>query len=249
MNATATPTQEQTADAAKRLERAKRIIRGLLDRTTERGFTEEEAMESAVKLGALLEQHNLELTDVMVRDVSDMVTREVYAADPAIATVITGIGRLCSLVVYRDTGSQAVITYKLFGHAPDVEFGLYLYEVCAEAAETGWVADMQVGGYSKAKRDSFRMGFAGRVCDRLEAIRDRQDAERRARMPTSNCTDLVVLKDQIVKAEWDKIGVKLTYKTGPTIRNIAAYRRGQQQGSNVNLERPLEGPGSVDAIR
>jgi hypothetical protein len=236
---------EEEADAAKRLERAKRIIRGALERTADRGCTEAEALANAERVSAMLAQFNLSLTDVIVRDVSDMVEREVYAADKFIGSVVTGIGRLCSLQTYHKTASTTVTAHVMYGHAPDVEFGLYLYEVIAEAAETDWVADMARNGYSKAKRESFRQGFAQRVRKRLTDLKDEQDAERDRHRVMSAGTDLVVLKDQIVAAEFEKTGVKLVMRAAPTPRDRAAYYRGVEAGTNVNLSRPLQGPGKA----
>lgn len=241
---------EQVKETEERLERAKRLIRAMLARTEENGCTEAEAMESASKIGAMLQQYDLELTDVIVNDVSDMLTREVYAADFNMATVITGIGRLCSLKVYSKSG-ETVATYVLFGHAPDMEMALYLYEVCAEAADHGWQVYMDRNGYSKKARESFRVGFGHRVCDRLTQLRAQRDEEARQRAmrnPNGTGTNLVVLKDQIVEAEFEKTGIRLVKRHGPTIANRAAYGAGQTHGERVNLSNPLGGTGAQAAL-
>lgn len=237
---------EQVQDQqAKRLERAKRLIRSMADRTTDRGFTEAEAMESAAQMGALLAQFDLELDEVLARDTSDMVWQEVYAADYSAAQVITGIGRFCSLIVYSMSGGT-VAAYKMYGHKPDIELGTYLYEICAEAAEQGWTDYMQAHGYSKRARDSFRIGFASRIADRLTQMKRERDEEndRRAAAAGNTGTSLVVLKDQIVQAEFDKVGPKLRTVAGPRVHNTGAYHKGAAHGSSVNLGRPLTGGGS-----
>jgi hypothetical protein len=232
-------TKDNTNDA--RLERAKRIIRGLLERTEENGCTEHEAMANADKVSELLAVYELSLTDVIARDTSDMIRREVYSADSSAGSVITGIGRLCSLTVYHDNGSKgSVTTYVMFGHAPDVELGVYLYEVVAEAMDHDQQRDADKHGYSKKRRESFRMGFAGRVARRLTEMREHRDAARRAQVKMSGGTDLMIIKDQIVEAEFAKTGIKLKSRGQRVIHDQQAYGRGHLEGSKVNLNSPLE---------
>lgn len=247
----ATVADQDTDQQQKRLNRAKRLIQNMLDRTTENGCTEAEAMEAASKVGALLAEFDLELDEVLARDTTDMTQQNVYAADYSMASIITGIGRLCSLVVYSMSGAT-VATYRLYGHKHDVELAVYLYEVCSEACDTGWQAYMDKNGYSKRARDSFRIGFGGRVANRMTELRNKRDrdaAARAAANPNGTGTNLVVLKDQIVTQEFEKTGVKLRTTAGPRVHNAAAYTSGSAHGNTVNLERPLGGPAARGAIR
>lgn len=230
-----------------RLERAKRLIRGMVERTEENGCTESEAMEAASKIGALLSQFDLELSEVMAKDTSDMVSVEVYAADFSAARLISGIGKLCSLVVYSQSGGT-VASYKMFGHKPDVELGTYLYEICAEAADHGWQQYMDKHGFSKTARDSFRIGFGHRVADRMYELRQQRDAEAQARAVRSGGTSLVLLKDQIIEAEFSKTGIKLSSRAGPKVKDAGAARAGAAHGSTVNLANPLAGPGGTAGL-
>ncbi len=241
-----TATADATLDSgAKRLDRAKRIIRGLMERTEDRGCTESEAMEAAEKIGALLEQFNLNLDEVSVRDVSNMIRVEVFAADDSAGRVIVGIGRLCSLTTYHESG-RGVTTYVLFGHKEDVEMATYLYEVVMEAADTSWQADMDRHGYSKKRRESFRMGYATRVSQRLMTIKADQDAERDRHVKMSGSTDLVILKNQLVTAEFAKTGVKLVSRKDTRVIDNGAFSRGHVAGNNVNLRRPLKDGRGID---
>lgn len=232
---------------AKQLERAKRLIRSMAERTEERGFTEAEAMESAAQMGALLKQWDLDLDEVLARDVTDMVQREVFAPDDSAGRIITGIGRLCSLIAYRKSMAVST-TYVLYGHAADVELGVYLWEICAEAGEHGWVQYMQQHGHTVKKRESFRMGYAERVADRMYALREERDqeaakraAEMAAANPNGTGTNLVLLKDQLVVQEFEKTGVRLTKGAARRVADAAAFRRGGEHGATVNLNRPLAG--------
>ena len=221
-----------------KLERAKRIIRGLQERSTDRGCSEAEAMEAADKIGQLLEQFNLTLSEVELREHSKMVEDHVYAADEAAGSMVTGIGRLCSLKTYSKRG-QTVTTYVLYGFPEDIELAKYLYEVCSESLDYELAQYFERHGYSKAKRLSFRVGFGQRVSQRLTEMRAKRDAEDAARASKSGCTDLVLLKNQIVEQEFGKTGVKLR-STKQRVPDGEAYRRGHAQGSKVNLNSPLE---------
>ncbi len=237
-------TVKQHTDS--QLERAKRLIRGMAERTEDRGCSEAEAMEAAVKMGALLQQFDLTLNEVLARDVSDMVTRDVYAADFNGSQIINGIGKLFSLITYTMSGKTTVSTFRMFGHAPDVELGVYMYELCMEALDTGIGQYVNAHGYSEAKVESFSRGFAQRVADRMYVLKLERDAAAEARamagFGAANGTSLVILKDQIVESEFGKTGVKLAYKKAPPIKNRGAFHKGHEHGESVNLNNPLAGP-------
>lgn len=231
-------TQAEQSRAA-RLERVKRIIRGLAEVTEDRGASESEAMGAAEKIGELLATYELSLDEVMLQGMkSEMVKTQVYAGDDAASSLISGVGVLCSLVVYRDT-SAAGFSYVLFGHETDVELAKYLYEVCAEAAETEWVNYGNKHGFTVKARESFRMGFARRVHARMVELKQARDEERRRHVQMSGCTDLVIVKDQIVRAEFEKEGVKLTGGRSRTIHDMGSFRNGAAAGDRVNLNNPL----------
>jgi hypothetical protein len=243
----ATQAGDPTTGAERRKQRAIRICRGLMERTEDRGCTEAEAMNNALMLGEMMKQHDLELTDLVVKDVSDMVWREVYAADDEIGNIIVGIGRLCSCITYTLSGATGVATFKMFGHAPDIEYAVFLYEICAEAADHGFSAWMQTKGnkYSVTNRRDWRRGFAARINERMTQLRRERD-EAAAKWAAENSktgTNLVVLKDQIVQAEYEKVGPKLVWTKAAPVKNKAAYAAGAESGRSVNLGRPLGGPG------
>jgi hypothetical protein len=229
------------------LERIKRVIRGLQAKTEENGATEEESMAAAAKLGEMLDKYNLSIDEVGVReDASECRKNEVFAADEFASSIITAIGKFCTLVTYQEVGNQGHgCRYTMFGTPHDLEVGQYLYEICAEAMDYDWSRYMEVHGYSMKKRASFRMGFAGRVYTRLMEMKAARDARN-----ASQSRALVVLKDQLVTDEWRKQGIKLVKTRGRQAADMGAYRQGQVAGDRVNLNNPLGGPaGSGPALR
>ena len=228
---------EHTSD---RLARAKRLIADLQKITPENGATEAEALNAAARLGELLEKYNLDLTDAIVReDAAKCVKNEVYAADDFAGTLVVGIKHFCEIIAYRKHGDGHAGKYIFFGVPHDVEIALYLYEVCAEAMDHDWSDFMDVHGYSMKKRASFRAGFAHRVYDRLMEMKAERDARN-----ASTCRDLIVLKDQLVTAEFARqVGVKLVKsRAGNMNADPNAYRAGQAAGGRVNLNNPLGNP-------
>lgn len=219
------------------LARVKRLVRALRDKTTDRGCTEEEAMAAAEKLGALLQEHDLELDETMLKEeTGDATKRKVRAADTYAGSVVVGIGRLCDLIVWKNGDTEFVF----YGTKHDLEIGSYLYEICCEAMDDDWGKYMDEHGYSMKKRQSFRMGFADRVCRRLTDIKRERDL---ARQKVSSSTDLVVMKESNLKNQLAKEGIKL--RSGGRQRSPAdrqAYARGAEAGDRVNLNSPLGGP-------
>lgn len=233
----------------KELERVKRVIRALQDKTEENGCSESEALAAAAKLGALLEEYNLNIDEVGIRqDAAACKKNEVFAADDYAGTLVVGIKHFCGIIAYTVSGEGHAGKYVFFGTPHDLEIALYLYEVCAEAMEYDWAGYMSKYGYSLKKRASFRAGFAHRVYDRLmEMKRERDD-----RMRAATGTALMVLKDQLVTQEFQRqIGIKLVKRRASGgAADPDAYRHGFARGGAVNLSNPLGDPTtSVDRLR
>lgn len=226
--------------------RAKRLISELQGRTVERGFTEAEALEAVEKIGKLMEDHDIELGEIGIREEAGKCAKnEVFAADDFASTLIVGIGAYCTLKVYQTKGGGHGVRYSMFGLPHDLEIGVYLYEVLCDSMEEEWGRFMERNGYSMKKRQSFRMGFAARVCERLKVLK----AERDARTYKQTGTALVVVKDQIVQSEFDKLGMKLREGARQTAADPNAYMSGRASGERANLNSPLSGGVSQDRIR
>lgn len=221
------------------LERAKRLIRAMAERTTDRGCTEHEAMEAAEKVGALLKQFDLQLSDVFIAaEICKQV--EVFCDDDTIYPVVGGIARLCSLRHYHLVGATPP-TYILFGFERDIELALYLYEVLMEAMSTEWSAYTKDHGFARKKRDSFRLGFCSRVRDRLYRMRAERDREAAERAVRSDSRDLVLVRDAKVDEEFAKTGVRLVSGPGRKIHSGHAYGQGLEAGARAQINVPLNG--------
>jgi len=227
------------AEELPELERAKRLIRKLSERTTDRGCTEAEAMESAEKVGALLQQFDLTLSEVFIAE-EICVQREFYAANDHFGGVVAGICRFCSLRHYRDINQQGCV-FVVFGFQRDMELAEYLYEVITEAFSTEWAVFTKDHGFARKTRESFEMGYAARIHQRLVSMRSERDEAAAARAAASNSKDLVLVRDAIVDEEFRKTGVRLISGKAPSIRDGHAYRRGAEAARKVALNTPVNG--------
>lgn len=229
------------------LERVKRIIRELQQKTEAQGCTEEEALAAAAKMGELLEKYDLEIDEIGIReDASKCRKNEVYAADSYAGTLVSGIRNFCGVIAYQHHGEGHAGRYVFFGTPHDLEIALFLYEVCSEAMDYDWAQYMERHGYSMKKRMSFRAGFSHRVYDRLMQMKEERDARMRAQTGTA----LMVLKDQLVTEEFRKqLGIKLVKVRGGNVSaDRHAYQEGMNAGGRVNLNSPITG-GSGDTER
>jgi hypothetical protein len=229
------------------IQRIKRVIQALQQKTQDNGCSEEEALSAAAKLGQLLEEYDLSIDEVGVREDASMCRKnEVFAADDFAGTLVVGIKHFCGIIAYTKSGDGHAGKYVFFGTPHDLEIALYLYEICAEAMDRDWSDYMEVHGYSMKKRMSFRAGFANRVYYRL--IEMKRERDERTRVATG--TALMVLKDQLVTEEFKRqLGIKLV--NARSGRNMAAdptaYQHGHAAGGRVNLSNPLGGGTSSSA--
>jgi hypothetical protein len=221
------------------LERVKRLINKLMDRTEDRGCTEAEAMDASEKVGDLLRQFDLKLEDIIIRQ-EKCVKRELYADDDTARSVLSGISRLCSLRHYLDLDC-ATPTFVIFGFERDVELAVFLYEMLMEALSTEWGKFTQINGYARKKRDSFRLGFGSRVHERLVQMRRQRDAENAKHVAESGCRDLVLVRDHLVEEEFAKTGVRLMSGRQQRVYDFHSYREGAEAGARVNISTPLNG--------
>lgn len=229
-------TQQQ--HAASELERAKRLIRKIDQRTQENGCSEAEALEAAAKIGELLATFDLSMDEIIVRE-EKCITKRVFAADDAIQPVITGIGALLTLRTYAEWGKSPV-TFVLFGMERDMELAIFLYEICVEAADHGWADFIAAGhGHTRKQRESFRRGFGTRLYHRMRELKAQRDEEHNRHVKMSGAKDLVLVRDAIIDEEFAKTGVKLTTKE-VKIHDRHAYYQGDAHGATVNLNSPLE---------
>lgn len=224
-------------------ESAIRRIMALMAKTVEAGCSEEEAMAAADAVTRLMNKYQLDLSDIELRDSKctkgKMDTRQ--KSPTAIRSVVTSIGYMCDVKVWEnpDGGSFGGRAYCFFGLEHDVIVAEYLYRICDRAIIFGWedhklainFGNLPYARKSKAK-DEFQYGMAHRLAERLRSMKKTQKAENLQ----STGRDLVVVKDAIVKEEWEKLGINLSKaKASKTVKASEDYHAGRAAGDRVSL--------------
>jgi hypothetical protein len=173
------------------LQAVKRKIRALLAKTRDNGATESEASMAMGKVGELLEQYNLSMDEVTLRQEScikgEFVLNSVQK-NAAFSTLMA-IGVLCQVTVWhsRKSWGEKKITLCMFGLEQDVELAKYLAELIQESEMTSVESFKKSAtyaafvGHRKSATSNFKKGFASRINERLHNIaRDNAEKERQA---------------------------------------------------------------------
>lgn len=244
---------EKSNDA---LAKVKARIRALTEKTVSNGCTEAEAMAAAEAVGRLLDTYNLSMAEV---DLRDEPTKTVTVKHRGVRRTpadhcLMAIAEFCDAKVFtwttwvkskaRKGYTKALAEVRFFGLESDAELAAYLYEVIARSIETETRAyarnPLRRRGAGRSATTSFGHGMAGRVRDRLRALKAEMNAAATA---TPRGTDLVVLKGQIIEDTFADLSRKLGLKdieTTTKVTDETAYRSGQKAGDKVNLSRPMK---------
>jgi hypothetical protein len=228
------------------LDKLKGRLQALRAKTMANGCTEDEALAAAAKVAQLLDQHDLSLSDLEIRqeqcEKSAIDTRRkqrqpISACVPAIAEYCD-----CKVWLEKDEGG---IRYVFFGLRPGIEMAHYVYDVIAAALRGGWedyVRGQRVIRHRRDEKGSFQFGMAVSIAEKLTVMKtERDDANRR-----SSGRDLVVVRHAIVEAEYEKLNLALRRgrASGKKVE-ASAFQAGQAAGQSLALRPGVPGkPGN-----
>ena len=116
------PDMTTTARQAADLDRLKARIQALRAKTVENGCTEQEALAAAAKVADLLDQHDLSLSDVEIREEPcERAVVETYRRQRVpLDGCVNAIAAFCDCRVWREKNSEGEHRYVFFGLSPDV---------------------------------------------------------------------------------------------------------------------------------
>ena len=229
--------------------RVKVRIRALTARTIAHGCTEAEAMMAAEMVGRLLERYALTMEEVDVRQ-EQCVQVEVpiggHRRRPT-EVCVPALARFCDCKVWL-ARSEHQAHYVFFGFEMDVALAAYLFAVIARSIQT------ELERFRKARAaltgvalrrasTSFQGGMAVRVAERLIAMHTEREMAVAAQRP--NGAALMLVRHQVVDEAFRFKKVPLRSMTSLRLWQNAAFRDGRAAGERVNLNRPLEGSGTV----
>jgi len=230
------------------LAKVKAKILALTAMTVENGASEAEAFMAMKKVGQLLEQYNISMTDIAEVRNETCVTGEYDTGSKhsgVEVSVSVPISQFTNTKVWMSRTRSGIIL-NFFGVDTDVELAKYLVAIVANAFNTEYSKFkatehyINYHGHRRVLNTSFMRGFTNRVNDRIIEL---TRANTKTYQNTTGTALVVVEKSKFVEEEFGKIGMKLRkaarYQTRARDRN--AYGAGQSAGNKVTLNRPVGG--------
>ena len=215
-------TMGRAPGASGDLDKLVQRIRALREKTVEQGCTEQEAMAAAEKVAELLDRHGLSLSELDLRKQTcegigvDTGRKRRGPIDDCIGT----IAAFFDCRVWGEAAESGALRYIFFGLPGDVQAAVYLHDliVLAFATETTAFQSAEfygslVSGQRRSATNSFHVGLAHGIIEKLET-------RRRARDAASNGTSgraLVPVKQSIIDQEMERLGL--------TLRRVNMMRR------------------------
>lgn len=223
-------------------------IRNLRAKAADAAASEAEAQQAADMAAKLLSKYDLDECDLQQTDGGNRGTIGGYQTHKnelhmALRNCAVAISNLTETECYKVGGKLNFV-----GTGADVEMALYLSEMIRGAADRAWTSYRKNKMYGARsirdmhhKRKSFLFGFGQRLAERLNNLA----TERKRQRETSTGTDLVVVKDQIIKDTMADNGIVIR---SPRRRGMRidgnSQMAGRSAGDSVNLNRPVGGGGS-----
>lgn len=232
----------------KELTNVKLRIKALSEKTISNGCSEAEAAAAMEKVGQLLEQYNLTMEEIDIRE-EPCVTIKLKSTmstkrGPEDKFVI-GLAKFADCKVWGARTSDGVF-YHFFGLESDTQMVQYLYNtiIAALKTETAKYKKTLTGQYfergqKKVATCTFQRYFCSRIYRRLEEMKEQMNADLEAKRQTG--TALVLLKNQIVEQAFKETNVRLRKRYvayRPQTDYDAAFA-GRNAANTVNLSRPV----------
>jgi hypothetical protein len=222
------------------LDRLRQRIQALRAKTVANGCTEGEALAAAAKVAELLDRYDLSLADVDVRRSScEQLVYEVQRnkripLDECIGT----IAGFCGCRVWREKDRSGV-RWVFFGLRADIEAAHCLTEVIDNAVRTELGRYKTTPAYRAFRHQerhlanaSFTLGMIGSIADKLVAMKAARDQANRG---TGRA--VVVLKQSVVDAEIEKLGLALRMVAGPRrLISPLAYEAGEEASGTLTID-------------
>jgi hypothetical protein len=248
--------QAPDAPATKNRTAAIGRIRALLNKTVENGCTEEEAFSAAQKAGELMDRYGIESSEAEIRE--EKCTTGLHGGHRARAHeskwVAKAVAQFCDCRVWHRTGTGQLA---FFGLPADVEVATYLMGVIEGAMTRGFNEFRKTPEYASADgyydtpkrlRNTYMVAFANRVSVRLSEMYKARHTEN---LMTTTGTSLVVVKRQVVDAQFFQTGIRISRAKASNVRmsnNDAARNAGQAAGDKVHLGGAVTGGASVKRL-
>ena len=221
------------------------IIRALRLKTVEGGCSEEEAASAAEKVSKLLSDYNMTLDECDIRE--SEFSHSTYSQDDHVGErlwkIAQGISHLLD-VKYWASRAGEIPSVNFFGFDHEIQIADYLLEVCRGAMDRRY-ADLQKefrllrSNVQRRKIISYLDGMSDRLRKRLIEMKPVQPPGK----------GLIILKDQLIDAELDRLGKKFDEGRGRQSSNFdPLYEQGKIDAEKVSLNKGVSKSGT-DAIK
>lgn len=215
-------------------------IRQLRNRTVDRGCTEAEAVEAAAKVAQLLADNDLTMDEVEIRATPFTCEDTALEADigERIWLVAEAIAHLTDCRTWvSPTGADPVRIF-FFGLAHESEIANYLLAICSRAmrddlsrAAKQWA--LYRPNVRRRRRGAFLDGMADSLARRIRALKT----------PRPPGKGIVVLKDALVEAELERLGMRFRDQRGRMPNDLDdGFLDGRIAGDRVALDPGLRPP-------
>ena len=224
------------------LDKLKGRVQALRAKTIANGCTEEEALAAAAKVAELLDQHDLSISDLEIREEQcekSAIETKRKQRQP-ISVCVPAIAEYCDCKVWMEK-DESGIRYIFFGLRPSIEMAHYIYEVIFAAIHSGWELYVRNQRFIRHRRDekgAFQFGMAVSIAEKLTEMKVQRDETNRR----SSGRDLVVVRHAIVDSEYEKLNLKLRQgrSSGKKV-DATAFHAGHAAGQSLDLHPGLHG--------
>jgi hypothetical protein len=221
-------------------------VRKLQKMTTQAGCSESEAAFAASRIAAIMAEHALTQDELSLKeDAAHCIKDEFifWGSDFGDWRGLQGsIARLFGVKTWAGLSREEdelglgfttrVKPFVFFGLANDVTAAIATMSICFSAVAT--TAERE-----RRKRQDFAAGMIARLAKRIDELRPK----------VQTGTALIVLKAQLVNAEFAKLGLRLVSARGSRTVDPAAFARGFAAGAHVNIHGGRNATGSTPAPR
>jgi hypothetical protein len=219
-------------------------IRALMARTVAAGCTEAEAKEAAFAVDRLLSLYEIDLDEVTVKE-QEIVSIMVAGGNHVVGFAARKIAAFTDCRVW--TFERAKLVY--FGFEVDTQIAEYLTAVFLRAIDRESQAftmfnsdyDEKTSRGQSDMIESFGIGMAGRLGERLDELKSKRDFVKR-----TTGMDLVKVKGPLVDAAFDALGLVMGRGgRGRSVRDPSAFAAGRTAAGNVSINQGIAGRGQV----
>jgi hypothetical protein len=213
-------------------------IRALLSKTTENGCTEGEYLAALAKARALMDAYEITEADLQLTKEEGVVLRKGTGTDPHHIkwSMSRAVSEFCDCKAWRDRDGKLVF----LGLASDTQFAAWLLDhlagfVLTELADH-LMGDIAIGMPRRKVVNGFVDGVTWRISERLRELCKPPAAA------SANCRALVVIKQTLIKAKLDELGIKFRTCSGSSRQHDeGSFAAGRSAGDRASFGRPVTG--------